>query len=72
MPNRFLILGPAGQDHLPMFWSQSMGEWVERDDATLYTGNEVFSFPARELPSGVQGIIDIETGEIHTPRPWGV
>ena len=67
---KYLILGPADQDHLPMFWSQSMGGWVERDDATLY-GNEIWLFPPRELPVGGVGILNIMTGQMHTPSPRG-
>ena len=66
---RFLIIGPEDQDHLPMFWSQTIGEWVERDDATLY-GEEVWLFPPRELPIGGKGIIDIVNHHIfYASRP---
>jgi len=65
---RFLILGPEDGDHLPMFWSSMVWEWVERDAATLY-GNEVWLFPSWELPVGGVGILDIENGLMHTPRP---
>jgi len=53
-----------------MFWSRSMGRWVERDDATLY-GEEVWHFPPRELPVGGRGILDVATGLLHTPRVGG-
>jgi hypothetical protein len=65
---RYLILGPADQDQLPMFWSKEHGGWVDRDSATLY-GQEIFLFPPRELPVGGVGILDIENGLIYTPRP---
>lgn len=68
MRKTFLVLGPTDHNDLPLFWSKEKGDWVERDEATLYTGKEVFSFPPRELPSGARGIIDIETRMIHTPR----
>jgi hypothetical protein len=71
MPKRFLILGPNGHDSLTLFWSRERAEWVDRDDATLY-GDEIWLFPPRELPVGGRGIIDIFTGQIHTPRPGRV
>ena len=67
MRNRFLILGPNDADQLPMFWSREHGQWVDRDNATLYTEAEVFAFPPRELPVGGRGIIDIETAHHYTP-----
>jgi len=67
MPNRFLIIGPEDHNHLPLFWSQARGEWVERDDATLY-GDEIWKFPPWELPVGAQGVLDIKNRQIYTPR----
>jgi len=64
----FLILGPADHDDLPTFWNRDKWQWVERDEASCYTGGEVFAFPPGELPSGARGIIDFATGQIHTPR----
>ena len=45
-----------------------MAQWVEWDNATLYTESEVFAFPPRELPVGGRGIIGIVTQEIYTPH----
>lgn len=67
---RYLILGPADHDGLTQFWSRSLGDWVSRDDATLY-GKEIWLFPPRELPIGAQGVLDITNGLIHTPRGRG-
>jgi len=64
---KYLILGPEDQDQLPLCWSEQRGEWVERDDATLYT-DRIWLFPPRELPVGGVGILDITTGQMHTPR----
>jgi hypothetical protein len=65
---RYLIIGPADGGGLTQFWSQSLGDWVDRDNATLYD-NEIWLFPPRELPVGGRGILDILTQQIHTPLP---
>jgi len=67
---KYLILGPEDHNHLPLCWSEQRGEWVERDDATLYT-DRIWLFPPRELPVGGRGILDIETGLLYTPRGGG-
>jgi hypothetical protein len=64
---KYLILGPEDHNHLPLFWSRERGEWVERDDATLY-GEGIWQFPPWELPIGGRGILDIENGLHYTPR----
>ena len=67
-PKRYLILGPASEEGLTQFWSQSLGDWVGRDDATLY-GEEIWLFPPWELPVGMGvHIMDILNGKIHTPK----
>jgi hypothetical protein len=65
---KYLILGPEDHNGLPMFWNSSRGDWVGRGDATVYTGDYVFSFPPRELPVGNVGNVNIYTGMVHTPK----
>ena len=65
----FVILGPGDDDDdIPKHWNKATWQWVEDDGTipeTLFTRTEVFNFPPGELPLGVQGIIDTETG-----RQW--
>jgi hypothetical protein len=69
MVKKYLILGTEDHNNLPLFWSQSKCQWVERDEATLYGEKDIFNFPPSELPTGARGVIDIETQEIYTPIP---
>lgn len=64
---RILLIGPNDHNGLTTFWSKTKNEWVERDEATLYTVEEAFSFPPSELPTGGVGMIDITTQQLFTP-----
>ena len=72
MPNNYVIFGPSDHEGLTQFWSRSRGEWVERDEATLYNGTYIFSFPPGQLPVG-RGVCihDIKTHRTYTPRRPG-
>jgi len=68
---RYLILGPEDQDHLPMFWGRHPlwgWGWVERERAILYD-DDIWLFPPWELPVG-KGvcIMDIVVNQKYTPR----
>ena len=75
MPNKtFIILGPDGNDGVPMHWNRETWGWGESAlpcKETLYSGNEVFSFPPRELPGGSGCIMNIATGTMYYPNPRG-
>jgi hypothetical protein len=70
MPNRiYLILGPDGNDELPMHWDHDFWQWVESGalaDSTLYTEHEVFGFPPGQLPVGATCIMDLAAGIMYT------
>ena len=70
----FIILGPDGGDDLPMHWDHEFWQWVESgapSEATLYSEEEIFSFPSGELPVGVGAIMDMATGIEYVPLPPG-
>ena len=75
MPNKtFIILGPDGNDGVPMHWNRESFEWVESaapSFLTLYSKLEIVSFPPRELPVGVGCLMDMENGVEWVPLPMG-
>lgn len=78
MPNKtFIILGPDGDDGVPMHWNRETWGWGESaapSFLTLYANTEVFSFPPRELPVGMVSIMNTATGVMYHPLtplgPW--
>jgi len=74
MLKMFIILGPDGNDGVPMHWNRKTGVWVESGvpcDATLYSRAEVFEFPPSQLPVGAGAIMNIATGMLSIPYPPG-
>lgn len=70
----FLILGPDGDDGVPMHWDKTFWQWIESGAPnvdTLYTEKEL-DFPIGELPVGVVCVINRETGKQWTPSPLWV
>ena len=70
MLKTFIILGPNGDNGLPMHWNKR-GEWVECGKPTvetLYSEREVFGFPPWELPVGGTGIMDMAQDILWIPK----
>ena len=70
-----IILGPDGDDGVPMHWSSQVCDWVDSDSelATKYKSKEFYSIvPPWELPIGTQAIMDtgLDSMALIPPGGW--
>lgn len=72
----FVILGPDDGDGIPQHWDREFWRWMEGaagakpSSSCVYSRDEVFAFPPKELPGGGVGIINVTTGWMYKPLPY--